>query len=95
MPNAKRGKCVTCERETALTFHHLIPRKLHRRTHYKKNYDKETLNLGLLLCRTCHSGIHKRLDEMTLAKQFNTLDALKANDELKRFFDWVSKQRIQ
>jgi hypothetical protein len=48
-----------------------------------------------MLCRVCHSGIHKRYSEMQLAKLFNTELLLKNNTELERFFAWVSKQKIQ
>ncbi len=95
MPKTKHGECPTCQRITNLTFHHLIPRKVHRRAHFKKNFSRQELNLGIDLCRTCHSGIHRKFDEMTLAKQYRSLDALKSDIELERFFDWVAKQRIQ
>jgi len=94
MPKNKNGVCCCCERETALTFHHLIPRKVHRRAHFKKHYSKEQLQSGIMICRTCHSGIHKRFDEMSLAKEFSSLAELKRNKELIRFFDWVAKQKI-
>jgi len=95
MATPKLGHCLTCDRQTALTFHHLIPRKMHRRTHFKKHFSKQQLQTGVMLCRTCHSGIHKRYSEMQLAKSFNTEAQLKEDEELKRFFNWVSKQRIQ
>ncbi len=85
--------CATCGRETALTFHHLIPRKVHRRNHYRRKYDRDTLNRGIHICRSCHSGIHKSYDEMTLARQFNTLEALLADERLARHFAWVARQK--
>lgn len=48
-----------------------------------------------MLCRTCHSGIHQRFDEMQLAKVLNTEIAIKQNPELEKFFAWVAKQKIQ
>lgn len=95
MVKAKLASCRTCGRETALTFHHLIPRKMHRRTHFKKHFSKDELQAGVMLCRTCHSGIHKRYSEMELAKSFNTETLLKEDYELARFFTWVTKQKIQ
>jgi len=47
------------------------------------------------VCRLCHRGIHREYDEMTLARQFNTLSALKGDETLARHFDWVAKQREQ
>jgi hypothetical protein len=68
---------------------------MHRRAHFKKNFSKQDLNQGIMLCRTCHAGIHKRFDEMQLAKTLNTLATIKQNPELEKFFSWVSKQRLQ
>ncbi|MFT6407375.1 MAG: hypothetical protein ACJAQ6_000786 [Arenicella sp.] len=68
---------------------------MHRRTHFKKHFSKQQLNQGIMLCRICHSGIHKRFDEMHLAKALNTETAIKRNPDLEKFFDWVSKQKIQ
>lgn len=83
-----------CNRCTFLTFHHLIPRKVHRRAHYKKHYLKHELQQGIEICRTCHSGIHKRYSEMELAKRLNTESLLKNDSTLKVFFNWVSRQKI-
>ena len=46
-----------------------------------------------MVCRDCHTGIHKRYDEMTLGKQLNTLEGLLADPGLMQHFAWVSKQR--
>lgn len=92
---SERQACPLCQRITHLSFHHLIPRKVHRRAHFKKHYDKQSLNKGIHICRTCHSGIHRRFDEMTLAKELNSLEALQGDPELAKFFAWVTRQRIQ
>jgi 5-methylcytosine-specific restriction endonuclease McrA len=68
------GQCPLCQRQVPLTFHHLIPKKLHRRTRFKKSFSKAHLNQGVFVCRLCHNGIHDHYDEMTLAKQFSTFD---------------------
>ena len=95
MPREKFGRCPLCERECLLTFHHLIPRKLHRRTHFKKNFSKDELNRGIDICRRCHSGIHSLYDEMTLGKRFWNVHLLLADDALRRHFRWVSKQKVR
>ncbi|WP_027672185.1 hypothetical protein [Rheinheimera baltica] len=87
-------QCQLCERQCALTFHHLIPRKMHRRTYYKKHFDKAQLQQGVMLCRLCHKGIHTLYDEMTLAKQFNSLQQLQADSSISQHVDWVRKQKI-
>lgn len=95
MLRVKKGTCLLCQRNSSLTFHHLIPKKLHRRDYFKKHYSKVQLNKGVNICRKCHSGIHDIYDEMTLAKQYNTLGRLQADESLAKHFEWVSKQRIK
>jgi hypothetical protein len=68
---------------------------MHRRAHFKRHFSKQHLNQGIMLCRTCHNGIHKRFDEMQLAKALNTEAAIKQSPKLEKFFDWVAKQKIQ
>lgn len=86
-------QCLTCGRATELTFHHLIPRKLHRRAHFRRHYRREDLNLGVHLCRACHRGIHRTYDEMTLGRKFQTLERLRQDPTLARHFAWVAKQK--
>lgn len=85
--------CSLCHRQTALTFHHLIPKKVHRRTHFRKHFSRAELARGIPVCRKCHSGIHRLFDEMHLARELNTLDKLRANDDLARHVDWVARQK--
>lgn len=93
MSRARHGSCDLCERETALTFHHLIPRKMHRRPRFRKDYSREQLNRGISLCRRCHTGLHRLYDEMTLAKHLNTLEALQQDEAVKRHVGWVARQK--
>ncbi|NDW21240.1 hypothetical protein GTW09_06890 [Alteromonas hispanica] len=89
------GICPCCKRKTRLTFHHLIPKKMHRRPFFKKNYTKAQLQEGVYICRQCHSGIHRFYDEMMLAKRLSTLQLLLADEQLTTFFNWVAKQRVK
>lgn len=82
-----------CERECELTFHHLIPRKLHRRSFYRRHYSRAELDAGVEVCRLCHDGIHDLYDEKRLARDFATLGDLLGDDALRRHFHWVSKQK--
>lgn len=75
-----------------LTFHHLIPRKVHRRTHFRKHFSREQLACGIHVCRLCHSGIHRLYDELVLARRLATLDALRADPAIQRHCQWVRKQ---
>lgn len=88
------GDCPFCLRHLPLTFHHLVPRKLHRRTRFRKHYSREELNRGIDICRQCHDGIHQRYDEMRLYREFSTPAALAADPELARYFEWVGRQKV-
>lgn len=91
--SSKPEYCVFCQRRIDLTFHHLIPRKVHRRTYFRKHVSRETLQQGIWVCRLCHRGIHKRFDEMELAKHFNTPERLREDAALQRHFEWAAKQK--
>ena len=42
MTRATVQHCQLCGRETPLQFHHLIPRKVHKRAYFARRYDRET-----------------------------------------------------
>lgn len=87
-------RCELCSRCTALTWHHLIPRKLHRRNFFKKKYSRQALQARIKLCRSCHRGIHKLYDEMTLGKQLNSVEKLRADQSVMKHVSWVAKQKV-
>ena len=93
--NSKHGTCCLCNRITDLTFHHLIPRKVHRRAYFKKNFTKDELNVGIDVCRQCHRVIHKSYSEMVLAKNLNSLESIRQEPLLAKQFEWLSKQKIK
>lgn len=90
----KYGECPLCCRRTTLTFHHLIPKKMHRRNYFKKNFTKPSLSQGIAICRKCHTGIHRVYSEMELAKHFYNIELLLRDETLQRHFAWVGKQKI-
>lgn len=87
------GVCPFCRRRMPLTFHHLIPRKLHRRQAFRRVYSRGELARGIAICRACHDGIHDRYDELELARDFTEPRALAEDPDLKRHFAWVARQR--
>ena len=93
MGRARHGRCALCGRETTLTFHHLIPRKMHRRARFRKRYTREELNRGIDVCPRCHKGLHRLHDEMTLGSELNTLAALADDPAVARHVAWVAKQK--
>lgn len=89
----KHGPCTLCEREIALTFHHLIPRKLHKRKRFAKQYSKDELNTGIMVCQRCHKGLHKLHSEHGLGSRLNTTQTLRDDEAIARHVTWVAKQK--
>jgi hypothetical protein len=87
--------CELCGRDKPLTFHHLIPRKNHRKARFRRRYtNQEMRHRGLYLCRPCHSGIHDLIpDEAELGERYNTLERLLAHEGIARHVAWVVKQK--
>lgn len=78
--------CQLCDRDCpALTVHHLIPRQHTKR---KKQPPGPTIDI----CAACHKQIHTLFDNRQLARELNTLAALKAQPQLMRFVAWVQRQ---
>ncbi|MCC5945840.1 MAG: hypothetical protein JJT94_12995 [Bernardetiaceae bacterium] len=94
MQKEKYGNCQLCQREKNLTFHHLIPRKLHRKKFFLKLFTKSYMQThGLNLCRKCHSTLHQFYDEKTLGLEYNTLEKLQKDEKINRYLAWVVKTR--
>ena len=91
----KTGACELCGRSVALTFHHLIPKKVHRRPRFQKRHERtEMRSRGLYLCRLCHSGIHDLIpDEAQLGESYNTREQLMAHEGIARHVAWAAKQK--
>ena len=89
------GVCELCGRLQPLTWHHLIPRAVHRRGRYQRRYEKQEMRgRGILICRLCHDGIHDLFpDEKQLAEHFNTKELLLADARLRKHIAWVRKQK--
>lgn len=86
--------CELCKRQTTLTRHHLIPRKLHRRKHFQKRYTRNELGAAIRVCRPCHDGLHKLYDEITLGKELNSLKKLRNDVSVMKHVGWVARQRV-
>ena len=85
--------CEMCGRRAALSFHHLIPRKVHRRKRFKKNFSRAQLAGGINICQLCHRGVHKLYDEMTLAMHLETKEKLVTDPAICKHVNWVRKQK--
>ncbi|WP_291722180.1 hypothetical protein [Bernardetia sp.] len=92
LEHEEEEKCELCEREKRLSFHHLIPRKMHRKKPFLRKFGKEEMKTrGIMVCRKCHSTIHKFWDEKTLGEKYNTKEKLMATEEMQKFVAWVKK----
>lgn len=81
-------RCHLCGREgVEITEHHLIPRSQAKRRGIKIN-QLPTVNL----CASCHKFLHLKFSNAQLAREYNTIEALLANEEVKKFVAWLSKQ---
>lgn len=88
------GACAMCDRIMPLTKHHLIPRTTHK-YYLKKGFTQEHLNTCVDICRPCHSAVHNLIDEKTLAKQYNTVEALLAHEGVQKFIAYAQKQKVR
>lgn len=74
--------CPLCNRPIPASeqdAHHFVP---------KSRGGRETR----LLHWICHRQVHALFDETTLARHFNTPEALKAHPEMARFLNWIAKR---
>ena len=81
-----------CQRPMPLTKHHLIPRTTHKK-YRKKGLTQEFLNTCIDICRPCHSALHRLIDEKTLGRDFNTLEAIMAHEGVQKWVNYASKQK--
>ena len=74
-------KCPICGREAddTLDEHHLIP---------KSKKGKETVTLH----KVCHNFLHATFTNKELAKQYNTIEKLLADERVQKFGKWCSKK---
>lgn len=86
MASSEFKVCELCDRTLAkLTVHHLIPRQ-------KTKRQKQDPGPTCLICSACHRQIHTLFDNHHLAKELNSLEALKNDPQMAKFLAWVAKQ---
>lgn len=90
---SKQGPCALCGRHCALTFHHLVPRQVHRRNRFAKRSSKADLGRGIDICQLCHWGLHDLYSTVELAERLSSLEALRADEAVQRHVAWARKQR--
>jgi len=88
--------CELCGRRTrkGTTEHHLIPRRCHRNKWFKKRFTREQMQRTISVCHECHRAIHRFVPrEKDLGRDYNTIDSLMQQEQIRRFVDWVSKRK--
>jgi hypothetical protein len=90
------GRCELCGRyvgEDCLTHHHLLPRSYTRRMRRRKKGRRELKRRDpgqtVALCAPCHRNIHRALSNRDLGRTCDSLEALLANPDVRRFTEWV------
>lgn len=77
--------CPLCGRpippDVPQSLHHLVPRARGGKG-----------GPMVLLHHICHKEIHAALGESALAREFNTIEALRVHPHLARFIAWVRKR---
>jgi len=78
--------CPLCGRPLAHPYnrHHLLP---------LSKGGKGTTTV--LLHKICHDKIHSVFTEMELKRHYNTIEKLKADEEVATFLKWVTKKEPQ
>ncbi len=83
--------CELCGRNTVpLTEHHLIPRARHNKR-VKRDLGEDRKKVAMI-CRPCHSQIHDLFTEKQLEREYNTIELLKASEEVQTWIAWVRKR---
>jgi len=97
----EEGICEMCKQLKLRTFHHLIPKDTHP-TYLKKRLPpgiqgeptRGFLNsYGIMVCRKCHSYVHRLASNEVLAKEYNTLDKILEHPLVQRWVEWASKRK--
>ncbi len=77
--------CALCQRAVQHTSrHHLVPREEGGR--YGETVD---------LCQPCHSSVHRFLTNRELARQYPTVESLRAAEPLQGYLSWIRKNKVE
>ncbi|KAI1302906.1 hypothetical protein F5Y03DRAFT_191333 [Xylaria venustula] len=94
-PSSTRAEaCEICGRDWInLSYHHLIPRFVHVKA-VRRGWHRECdLQNVAWLCGACHRFVHRFAAHEDLARKFYTVDLLLAEDEVRRWAEWVGRLR--
>jgi 5-methylcytosine-specific restriction endonuclease McrA len=90
------GTCGLCGRfvgRDRLTRHHLLPRsqvrRMRRRKMARRELKRRDPDRTVDLCRPCHGNVHASLSNGDLGRMYDSLEALSAHPDVRKFTDWV------
>jgi hypothetical protein len=87
------AKCKLCGREKELTFHHFIPKTLHKNKWFKKRFTRDQMDQGIYICEhDCHPEIHRFIDAKEMGRDYNTLELLRNHPQVRKYIKWIRKQ---
>ena len=94
--DADHNTCQLCGRtELPLTRHHLIPRSHHNKIRTQRNFSREKMSTDIaMLCRHCHSQIHRIFDNHELANYYYTIARLQQHSDIQKFIHWIKKRPV-
>lgn len=88
------AKCELCERVSKLTAHHLRPKEVHTK-YLKLGFTRQDLAKCTMICRPCHSAVHRAASNEELAKSWYTIELLRTNGSVIRFVEWVKRTPVK
>ena len=88
--------CELCARtQLPLTRHHLIPLARHNKARTQRRFSRDTMKTDIaMLCRPCHSQIHRLFDNHELAGYYHTIERLQQHSEVQKFINWAKKRPV-
>jgi hypothetical protein len=93
-PRPADSCCTLCGQPLPLSFHHLIPRKVHAQRWVRLRHDAARLDHdGIWICRPCHDFLHGNFSERELGERLHTLDRLQAEPLIARHIAWAARQK--
>jgi len=88
--------CELCGTKNICTFHHLIPRCLHTNKWFRRNFTREQMNEGIMVCKyTCHREIHNLENNKNLGKYYNTKKLLLSHFLINKYIKWKNSQAVR
>lgn len=86
--------CELCLRKNLkLTFHHLVPRKMHKKKYIRKAHPNIEFNkYGIHVCIPCHKQLHNTFSHRELALTYYTIERILMSDLMCAAIAFNAKQ---